>query len=109
MIDGRTHTELMTIRDTMREALSNAMDERDQRPGLVSDGPRNVPAWVHYEREAMTTAVNTARANRGLEPITLKAVARVEQQAVGHVDYFQKFAFYCAELAIGIGSTNPSV
>lgn len=104
-----TYTELMSVRDAMRETLSDAMDERDQRRDLVSDGPRTVPAWVHYEREAMTTAVNTARANRGLEPITLKAVARVEHQAVGHVDYFQKFAFYCAELAIGIDSPNPSV
>lgn len=106
-ITGRTHTELMHIRDTMRDVLSAAMEARDERRDLVDDGPHTVPAWVHYEREQMTSAVNTARTNRGLEPVTLADVARVEQQAVGHVDYFQKFAFYCSELAIGINNPKP--
>jgi hypothetical protein len=101
-ISGSAHTELMAIRDTMRQTLSDAMDHRDERRDLVPDGLRTVPAWVHYERETMATAVNTVRTSRGLESVTLKDVARVEQQAAGHVDYFQKFAFYCAELAIGI-------
>lgn len=107
MITGRTHDQLMQIRDTMRQTLSDAMEHRTQRPDLVADGPFTVPAWVHYEREQMTTAVNAARTNRGLEPVTLVDVARVEQLAVGHVDYFQKFALYCAELAIGIKNPCP--
>ena len=106
-ITGRTHTELMQIRDTMRNVLSKAMEDRDQRRDFVDDRPHSVPAWVHYERETMTSAVNLARTNRGLDPVTLTDVARVEQQACGHVDYFQKYAFYCAELAIGINNPKP--
>lgn len=107
MTPTSAYDQLMAIRDTMRQTLGNAMDHRDQRPDLVSDGPRTVPAWVHYEREQMTTAVNAARTNRGLEPVTLEDVARVERMACGHVDYFQKYALYCAELAIGIKNPKP--
>lgn len=107
IVPVHTHTELMAIRDAMRQTLSDAMGHRNQRPDFVPDGPHTVPAWVHYERETMATAVNAVRTNRDLEPVTLKDVARVERQAVGHVDYFQKFAFYCAELAIGIKNPKP--
>lgn len=107
MTTTSTHDQLMQIRDTMRQTLSDAMEHRTQRRDLVPDGPFTVPAWVHYEREQMTIAVNAARTNRGLEPVTLADVARVEQQAVGHVDYFAKFALYCAELAIGVKNPRP--
>lgn len=102
-ISGHTHTELMAIRDTMRDLLSKAMEARDERRDFVDDGPRTVPAWVIYERQRMTFAVNIERRKRDLNVVTLEGVARVEQQAVGHAAYASKFAFYCAELALGVG------
>jgi len=52
--------------------------------------------WVIYERQVMLEAVNTARFNRGLSPLT--NVDSAERCAVGHIDYTRKFALYCAEL-----------
>jgi len=100
---GRTHTELMALRDTMLHTLQEAAKHRDQRPDPIGDEL----GWVVYEREQMATAINAARTNRGLGPVTLKDVARVEQQACGHVDYASKYALYCAEMAIGIDKPKP--
>ena len=54
-----------------------------------------------YRAAAVASAAHTALAREaaGFPPVPLEAVARVEQQAVGHVDYTAKFALYCAELA----------
>ena len=49
----------------------------------------------------MHEAVNRVRADTGLTPLPIEAVTRVENLAVGHSDYSQKYAFYCAELAQG--------
>jgi hypothetical protein len=47
----------------------------------------------------MHEAVNRIRADQGLPAVAVEAICRVEQQAIGHLDYSRKFAFYCAELA----------
>lgn len=62
-------------------------------------GDREVDEWVAAERQAMLRVVNEARAASGKGPVTLADVQRVEQYALGHVDYARKFALYCAELA----------
>lgn len=79
----------------MRATLIRAQEERPNRQDLIDDYE---PAWVLYERETMHAAVNQARADRGLPPVPIAAVKRVEQQAFGHFDYTKKFALYCAEL-----------
>jgi len=56
--------------------------------------------WMIYERETMWKAVNSIRLQRGRPAVSVEEVERVENQAVGHIDYSQKFALYCAKLAL---------
>lgn len=92
------------LHDKMLKVLVVAQDHRKERQDMVpSNNPREkYPeiGWVVYERQVMFDAVNTERTNRGLEPIGIEEVARVETTATGHVDYTRKFALYCAELAV---------
>lgn len=102
-ISGRTHTELMAIRDSMLDVLTEAAKHRHKREHVEGTGPHADLGWVVYEREQMTNAVNVARLSRGLPELTVDDIRQVEQIAEGHADYAAKFAFYCAELAMGIG------
>lgn len=70
--------------------LETAQKEREDR----SEGL----AWIVYERRMMWQAVNRMRHDRGKAPLSMDDVKRVEMMAVGHTDYTQKFAHYCAEL-----------
>lgn len=106
-ISSRTHTELMQARDTMLSVLSEAAKHRHQRENVIGTGSYTELGWVVYEREQMTNAVNLARRNRGLPTVTVEDVRSVEHEAEGHSDYASKFAFYCAELAIGINNPKP--
>lgn len=101
-ITSRTHTELMQVRETMLSVLSEAAEHRHKREYVSGAGPHAELGWVLYEREQMTHAVNLARLKRGLSPLAVDDVRKVEQAAEGHVDYAGKFALYCAELALGI-------
>lgn len=58
--------------------------------------------WVTSERAAMHAAINTERTLRGLDAVSLEKFMRYERMAVGHTDYSEKLALYCAELALGI-------
>jgi len=58
---------------------------------------RPVGEWI-AERQLMLALVNEERERRNKEPLTVAYVERVEQLAVGHVDYAHKFALYCSEL-----------
>jgi phosphopantetheine adenylyltransferase len=89
-------TEKLALRDWLYNTLTAAQDERHLRQAFV-DGEL---AWIVYERETMHTAVNQARAERGLPALPIESIERVEMQATGHVDYTKKFALYCAELAL---------
>ncbi|MGE7438012.1 spore germination YkwD domain-containing protein [Kitasatospora sp. NPDC001175] len=91
MTDTRERIKLF---DEMRAILTRAQEERPHRQGFV-DGELD---WVLFERATMLAAVNQARAEHGLLPVPMESIARAEQQAVGHSDYFKKFALYCAEL-----------
>lgn len=82
-----------------RALLSATQAERHLRPDLVTVNGQPECEWASYERKVMHREVNLAREAAGFPPVPLEAVARVEQQAVGHVDYTAKFALYCAELA----------
>ena len=67
---------------------------------LVSEGKlrESRSDWILAERQAMHQRVNDIRASRGLPPIDIAEVERVEWSAVGHSDYSRKFSLYCAEL-----------
>ncbi|MFK0182094.1 hypothetical protein ACIQVR_39790 [Streptomyces xanthochromogenes] len=92
-------TRLKAATDVLRATLTAAQEERPQRPDLV-DGPDGPECeWTAYERTRMHETVNAIRTERGLPPVPIGDIVRVERLAVGHSDYSSKFAFYCAELA----------
>ncbi|MFD8609754.1 hypothetical protein [Streptomyces sp. NPDC059631] len=93
-------TSLKAVTDCLRATLAASQEQRQQRPDLI-EGPAGTEcAWVSFERARMHETVNEIRAEHGLPPVPLEEILRVEQQAVGHSDYSQKFAFYCAELVV---------
>lgn len=98
----------MAVRDRLKKILTGAQKSRDQRPNLVGtrDGGSE-PEWARWERSVMTGAVNAERGKPGLPPISSIAVEEVERQAAGHIDYTDKFALYCSELAVGLKSVRP--
>ena len=65
----------------------------------ATEGRDKDPDWIENERKLMLEIVNEHREHHGRKPLTSADVERVEQTAVGHVDYVHKFALYCAELA----------
>jgi hypothetical protein len=73
---------------TLETELVRAAKKRDQDP-----------EWIENERKLMLTIVNEHREQHGRAPVALGDIERVEQTAVGHVDYGHKFALYCTELA----------
>ena len=79
--------------------------QRDQKRGMINDpvegGQWQVPEWQVFERDTMFTEVNKWRKERGFDAINMQQLLKVEQFAVGHVDYARKFALYCAKLGCG--------
>ena len=84
------------LQDQMLRVLGKAQELRSQKQERLG----NEPEWIIYERKAMFEAVNAVRLQRDRAPITIEAIRRVEGCAAGHVDYSQKFALYCVELAL---------
>jgi len=83
------------IGDFLR-VLGDAQKRRSEKSKQIGDELE----WVIYEREVMLQATNAVRLQRKKPQITVEEVHRVEEMAVGHVDYSQKFALYCAQLAL---------
>lgn len=89
-----------TFRQDLHElkvALLTAAAARNQRDHF--DTATGELGWVIHERHVMLDATNRLRASRGLLPIDEDAIIRIETSASGHIDYVQKFAIGCAELA----------
>lgn len=82
-------TKLPKLRDLFLAKLVEAQKQRHTRDD-----------WIEFERTTLFEAVNQERASRGLPPVSLADVMRVESFACGHVDYSSKFALYCAELVL---------
>jgi len=76
--------------------LNDAQKHRPEKSKRVGDELE----WVIYEREVMLQAINAVRLQRKRPRITVEELHRVEETAVGHTDYSQKFALYCAQLAL---------
>lgn len=56
---------------------------------------------IAYVQRVMLDAVNDERERRGFcGSLTIGDLRRIEQSAIGLVDYSNKFALYCAEAAI---------
>lgn len=103
----RTVDQRQAMRDRFKQVLRAAMAERPQRRDEVRTDDGLELAWVLFERQEMFAAVNQVRAEQGHPPVGMDRVRQVEQMACGHVDYFEKFALYCAELAMGVREVRP--
>lgn len=82
----------LKVRDDLLAVLVEAQKERPRREPYGPDG------WILFERLALHAAVNAERRTRGLTPVSIAHVERVERAASGHIDYSRQFALYCAEL-----------
>ena len=93
---------LQALSEQFKTLLVEAAKDRDKREQFLprADGTGTEPAWVIHERKLMHEAVNQERAKRSKKPINMTDVKRVEQLALGHVDYAHKYALYCAELVL---------
>ena len=87
------------LAEIFHKTLIEAQELRPQKSKWVGEELE----WVLYERQVMLDAVNAARFNLGLPPLT--NVDKAERGAMGHCDYTWKFALYCAEL---VTNDNPT-
>lgn len=100
-------SQVRAMADRFQRVLSDEIELRDDRL-TVGDFGHGSETWFAWcERHAMHAEVNQARAEQGLVAVRIEAVQRVEQLACGHVDYFRKFTWYCAELALGVEEPRP--
>lgn len=88
--------------DDARLELSLAFDraaaERSKRDQF--DPATGELGWVLHERAVMHGTVNRVREDRGLPPVPVEEIERVERSAQGHIDYASKFALRCADLTL---------
>jgi len=94
------HSILMALRDHLRSTLMDLAQQREDHRSVVDTPNGPEMEWVGNERSAMFGEVNRVRQSGGKPPIQLEQLQRVENAATGHSDYMDKFALYCAELAI---------
>jgi len=101
-------TFINTIKD-FESKLITVQKERGQRLGTVEVPhvyrPKQIVTileWNLHELNFMTDLINSVRAAKNKEAVTLLDVRKVEVNAMGHSDYTHKFALYCAELALDL-------
>lgn len=99
--------ELRPVAARFMAALLTEARERDNRMEVDDWGDGHEIRFAWCERHRMHREVNTVRAAAGLDVVPVDAVRRVEQLALGHVDYGRKFTWYCAELALGAEGVRP--
>jgi hypothetical protein len=102
---AKSADELRQLRDRFRDLLEKISRERPQRTSLVKTASEMKPAWEVYELNQMFGAVSRERDGRRLPPVKRSGVEQAMDQASGHVDYANKVALYCAEIALGIERT----
>ena len=91
------NSDYRTLAERFVRELSKVQSERPARPGVTESGELE---WVLWERIALLGLVGQARAERGLPNVEMTEILRVEQLAVGHVDYTRKLAFGAAKLVL---------
>ena len=94
--------EKLHLQSYFLKILRELATKRHERIDFVHDHTgKQESSWIVYERESLWSRVNIERSNRGIQHITLKDFIRKENQAVGHSDYSNKLALYCAEFSLG--------
>lgn len=92
--------EKLALRDHLLNVLIDAAKERDKRPDVLATPYGMECAWAAFERSVMVDEVNRYREARMLPPIDPHDVRRADSLSAGHVDWAEKFALYCAEIAM---------
>lgn len=92
--------DLLSARDLLRAVLDRATRGRHLRPGVARGRHELEPEWAAYERQVMHDEVNRIRAGQEWAPVPLEAVEAADRSAAGHVDWADKLALRCAELAL---------
>ena len=83
--------------DWFYRELCKAQQERNARPGMTDAGE---PEWVVFERDKLLELINLRRARLSAPAVDMAAVERIENSAVGHIDYTSKLAIRAAELVL---------
>lgn len=96
-----TQAEFKNTITLLENTLCNAAKQRNKRSEFLTNqsGETNI-GWVFFERAEMLKIVNNIRIGKGFDPVTTTDVKRVEDCAVGYIDYSRKFAIGCAKLAL---------
>lgn len=95
-------SQILILKERLHTVLCSTGKDRDKRQEMIDrpDGHGREAAWAVYEREQMLRTVNQERAKLRKQPLLIKEIEQVEQLAIGHTDYGEKFALYCAELVL---------
>ena len=84
-----------TLIESFVREISKAQRERAERPHPTEAGELG---WVAFERDKLLGLINQELAKLGKPQVEMSAVVRIEDSAVGHVDYTQKLAIRAVEL-----------
>lgn len=87
----------MALIDWFRREIAKAQQERPARSGVTASGELE---WIVFEREKLLELINAKCGKFGTPAVNMDAVMRVENSAVGHVDYTQKLALGAADLVL---------
>jgi hypothetical protein len=90
----------LALRDRLLARFLELAKERPYRRYEVTVDGRRELAWIPFEQNGMLEEVNEIREERGLVRATLEPILEAERICVGHVDYAEKWALYCAEIAM---------
>lgn len=95
-----TNRHLADVCDRLQVLLAAAAKERGQRSNVVDtpDGP--AMEWELHERTVLLEEVNRIRADQGWQPVRVADVARADRAHAGHCDWFEKFTWDCARIAV---------
>lgn len=87
-------------RDGLHRILLAAVQDRRQRPGVLTTPHGPDTEWGVHERQVMLDSVNTIRRRHGKDPVDMASIEGADRQAAGHIDWSTKFALFCAEIAL---------
>lgn len=104
IVDPHTHDTMIRYKKHL-ESVVNSVDRSLDH--LVPSRNGEELHWVIATQIAMHQETNRLRDIEGLPPVSLQAIEEIERMAIGHSDYGSKFAWYCAELAVGARDIRP--
>lgn len=96
-MNARRHAEMLRCQQFLLDRLRRQMRRRPEHDD-----------WIERERLTLAIAAHQWGTAHGLaKAITVAEVERLEQPAVGHVDYAEKVCLYVAEFMYGARAIRP--